>query len=140
MKPGEMIMPYTRISLLAGKPASWLEGISSSLQSALEHSFDVPAGDCFQVFHQCQPQELVFDRNYFGSQRSDDYVLFHITAGRERSVAQKNALYATLVKYLNTAIGIKPDDVMVVITTTNAADWSFCHGKAALAEHHPAGA
>lgn len=128
-------MPYTRISLFGGKPASWLEGISSSLQLALEESFDVPKGDCFQVFHQCQPNELVFDRTYFSCNRSGNFILFHITAGRERSLAQKEKFYSTLVQYLNASIGIKPDDVMVVIATTSTSDWSFCHGKPAKAEN-----
>lgn len=124
-------MPYTRISLFAGKPASWLKGISSSLQRALEENFDVPKGDCFQVFHQCQPNELVFDRTYYSCNRSDDFVLFHITAGRERSFIQKEKFYSNLVQYLTASIGIKSDDVMVVIATTSASDWSFCHGKPA---------
>lgn len=126
-------MPYTRISLFAGKPASWLEGISSSLQQALEESFDVPKGDCFQVFHQCQSNELVFDKTYYSCNRSNDFVLFHITAGRERSLAQKEKFYSVLVQNLNASIGIKSDDVMVVIATTSASDWSFCHGKPANA-------
>jgi hypothetical protein len=87
----EFIMPYVRIALAAGKPSSWLRAISASLQKALEESFEVPVGDCFQVFQQCQAGELVFDREYLSDARSDDFILFHITAGRARSTACKRA-------------------------------------------------
>jgi hypothetical protein len=89
-------MPYVRIALAAGKPESWLKAISLSLQQALEESFEVPAGDCFQVFQQCQAGELVFDGSICHAARSEDFTLFHITAGRARSTACKRAFFARL--------------------------------------------
>jgi len=124
-------MPYARIALQTGKPPSWLAAISASLQQALEESFEVPQGDCFQVFQQCQPGELVFDRAYFSCTRSDEFLLIHITAGRERSPACKAAFYATLAERLQASPGLRPEDVMVVISTTRLEDWSFGGGKAA---------
>ena len=128
-------MPYTRIALAAGKPPSWLKAISDSLQQALEESFEVPAGDCFQVFQQCQPGELVFDREYFSAARSEDFILFHITAGRARSSACKRAFFARLAERLEASPGLRPEDIMVVISTTGLDDWSFGKGKSALPEH-----
>ena len=124
-------MPYVRIALAAGKPQSWLAAISASLQQALEERFEVPAGDCFQVFQQCQPGELVFDREYFAGARSDDFTLFHITAGRIRSPACKRAFFATLAERLAVSPGLRKEDVMVVISTTALEDWSFGGGISA---------
>jgi hypothetical protein len=124
-------MPYARIALLDGKPADWLAAISRSLQEALEQTFEVPAGDCFQIFQQCRPGELVYDRDYGGGPRTDDFVLIHITAGRVRSPAVKEAFYARLVERLADSPGIRPADVMVIIGTPGAEDWSFGHGRAA---------
>ncbi|WP_321918326.1 tautomerase family protein [Burkholderia cepacia] len=124
-------MPYSRIALLAGKSADWLTAISTSLQDALEQTFEVPAGDCFQIFQQCQPGELVYDREYCGGPRSSDFVLIHITGGRTRSRSCKEAFYARLVELLAVSPGIPPEDVMVIISTTSVEDWSFGHGRAA---------
>lgn len=128
-------MPYVRIALAAGKPQSWLASISASLQQALEESFEVPAGDCFQVFQQCQVGELVFDREYLSGTRSDDFTMFHITAGRTRSTICKQAFFATLAERLAASPGMRKEDIMVVITTTELEDWSFGNGKSALPEH-----
>lgn len=124
-------MPYARIALLAGKSAEWLAAISTSLQSALEEEFEVPSGDCFQVFQQCQPGELVFDNNYGGGPRSNEFVLIHLTGGRARTTARKGAFYARLAERLAISPGIAPADVMVIVSTTDIEDWSFGHGRAA---------
>lgn len=124
-------MPFARISLLAGKPPAYLEALSDGVHRALVESFEVPVDDRFQIIHQCSPQELVFDRHYQGGPRSEDFVLVSITAGRPRSPRVKQAFYRRLVERLVETPGIRPEDVMVVVTTTEAVDWSFGGGRAA---------
>ena len=124
-------MPYARISLLKGKPPEYLKMLSQSLHEALVDSFEVPANDRFQVIHQHEPEELIFDSNYLGGPRSEDYVLIAITAGRPRDTQTKELFYRRLVERLSMAPGLRAEDVMVVITTTTAADeWSFGGGRA----------
>ena len=55
-------MPFTRISLLAGKSPEYLAAISDSLDQALTEAFEVPETDRFAAIHQHQPGELIFDR------------------------------------------------------------------------------
>lgn len=127
-------MPFTRISLLAGKPADYLAAITDSLDQALTECFEVPANDRFAVIHQHQPGELVFDRHYRGGPRSDDFVLFHVTTGRTRSPATTRRFFRGLVERLAVTPGIRPEDVMVVIANSTFEDWSFAGGVSAAAE------
>ncbi|CCP14202.1 putative tautomerase yrdN [Stenotrophomonas maltophilia RA8] len=127
-------MPYARISLHKGRSRDWLAAFSRSLQQSLEEAFDVPPHDCFQVFHQCDPGELVFDPDYAGGPRSEGFVLIHLTAGRVRSAARKQSFYARLVQRLAASPGIRPEDVMIVIGTTSEEDWSFSQGRVQLLE------
>jgi phenylpyruvate tautomerase PptA (4-oxalocrotonate tautomerase family) len=122
-------MPMTRVSLLKGKSTEYLRAISDSLHQALVDAFEVPPDDRFQVIHQHEPEELVFDRHYMGGPRSDDFVLFCITAGKLRSTAVKQAFYKKLVQLLAEAPGIRSEDVMVVINTTQTDEWSFSAGN-----------
>jgi len=122
-------MPYARISLHRGKSADYLQGLSQSLHDALVESFDVPVADRFHVIHQHEAGELIFDRNYLSGPRSDDYVLIAITGGKPRDTATKRGFYQALVKRLQAQIGLSPEDVMVVITTTAADEWSFGGGR-----------
>jgi len=125
-------MPFARISLLQGKPPEYLQAVSDSVHRALVEAFEVPPDDRFQVIHQHAPGELVFDRHYLGGPRSDDYLLIAITAGRVRSTEVKRAFYRRLAERLAESPGIASRDVMVVISTTQAEDWSFADGRMSM--------
>jgi phenylpyruvate tautomerase PptA (4-oxalocrotonate tautomerase family) len=130
-------MPFARISLLKGKPPEYLQALSDDLHRALVEAFDVPPNDRFQIIHQHEHGELVFDRDYLCGPRSDDYVLIAITAGRPRDTQTKQAFYRRLTELLEVNAGLRPQDVMVVITTTQADEWSFGNGMATLVSEHP---
>lgn len=125
-------MPFSRITLLRGKTPDYLRALSNSLHQALVESFEVPITDRFQAIHQLSPEEFVFDRHYLCGPRSDEFVLIAITAGRLRDTKTKKAFYRRLVELLATEPGIRREDVMVVINTTAADDWSFGHGLATM--------
>lgn len=122
-------MPFARISLHRGKSAEYLHALSQGVHDALVESFEVPAADRFQVIHQHEKGELIFDRDYLGGPRSQDFVLIAITAGRVRSVETKQRFYRDLVEKLHRTLGIDGEDVMVVITTTASDEWSFGGGR-----------
>lgn len=122
-------MPFARISLHRGKSAEYLQALSQGLHDALVESFEVPMADRFQVIHQHEVGELIFDPGYLGGPRSHDFVLIAITAGRPRDIETKQRFYRNLVERLSRASGIDSEDVMVVITTTEADEWSFGGGR-----------
>ncbi|WP_248746477.1 tautomerase family protein [Pseudomonas sp. MWU12-2037] len=122
-------MPFARISLHRGKSPEYLRRLSEELHEALVESFEVPPTDRFQVIHQHEVGELIFDRDYLGGPRSEDFVLIAITSGRIRDTATKQCFYRRLVERLSVAPGIDPEDVMVVISTTQADEWSFAGGR-----------
>lgn len=124
-------MPFARVSLLKGKPPSFLQELSDSVHRALVDAFETPEADRFQVIHQCEAHELVFDRHYLCGPRSDDFVLVCVSAGRQRTDQVKQAFYRRLAEQLAIAPGIRPQDVMVVMNTTQMIDWSFGDGVAA---------
>ena len=128
-------MPFTRISLLEGKSPEYLKAVSDSLHKAMVEAFNVPADDRFQAIHQHRPGEFVFDRNYFGGPRSDDFIVFAITIGRPRDAETKQAFYKRLVTLLEEAPGVRPEDVMIIISTSSRDEWSFSNGEAQLLEN-----
>lgn len=124
-------MPMSRVSLLKGKSPAYLQALSDALHQALVDAYEVPLKDRFQIIQQHEDYELVFDRDYLshqGQPRSDDFVLIQITAGRQRSAAIKQAFYLRLVELLAQSPGLRAEDVMVIINTTAAEDWSFSGG------------
>lgn len=126
-------MPYSRISLLKGKSSAYLQAISDNLHRALVERFLVPEDDRFQIFEQLEKHEFIFDRNYLSGPRSDDYLLIAITIGKPRTLENRKKFYHRLTELLQEKPGIHPRDVMVVIHSTNAEDWSFGNGLTSLA-------
>jgi phenylpyruvate tautomerase PptA (4-oxalocrotonate tautomerase family) len=122
-------MPFARISLHRGKSRDYLQRLSEGVHQALVEAFEVPPDDCFQVIHQHEAGELIFNAHYLGGPRSDDYLLIVITAGRPRTGETKRRFYRALVERLEQSLGLDPEDVMVVISSTEAQDWSFAGGR-----------
>ncbi|WP_323816631.1 tautomerase family protein [Cellvibrio sp. NN19] len=122
-------MPYVRISLIKGKSPEYIKKLSDGIHQSLVEFFEVPLDDRFQVVHQHEPYELIYDKHYMGGPRSENYVLICVTAGRVRSTKVKQEFYQNLVECLNKLIAIRPEDIMVVINTTQADEWSFSNGN-----------
>jgi phenylpyruvate tautomerase PptA (4-oxalocrotonate tautomerase family) len=121
-------MPFTRISLIKGKSREYLQAVSDSLHAALVEAFEVPPADRFQAIQQFEPHELIFDTHYLGGPRSNNYLLFQISAGRQRDAATKRAFFKCLVDKLAVSPGVRKEDVMIIIQTTDTDDWSFADG------------
>lgn len=122
-------MPFTRIAMHQGKSPEYRRQLSRLFHETLVAHFGVPADDCFQIIDEYEPGALVFDPHYETGTRSEDFVLFQVTAGRPRTPDQKRALYQALARRLHEELGLAPDDVMVVIQFTQPEDWSFGQGR-----------
>lgn len=125
-------MPVSRIAISTRRFQQWRDPVSAALQQSLETSFSAPRGDCFQFFDCYDDRSRVFDRHYLcdaEAGRSDNFLLFTITAGKVRSTQHKKAFYNDLTLRLEESIGIDPHDVMCIIHFTQPEDWSFGNGK-----------
>ncbi len=123
-------MPFTRIILRQGRRDDELGRISDILHHTLVDEFAVPPADRFQIIETLAPSHLIYDPHYLTGRRSADYMLFYITAGKPRDHRQKQNFYRVLTNRLVTALGISPDDIMVVIQFTSPEDWCFGNGTA----------
>jgi phenylpyruvate tautomerase PptA (4-oxalocrotonate tautomerase family) len=127
-------MPFARISLLKGKSPDYLRALSDSIHKAMVETFNVPPADRFQIIHQHELGELIFDRNYLAGPRSDDFVLISITTGKPRTTEMRKTFFCRAVELLQQSPGLSPQDVMIVISTSEPDEWSFGDGLAQMAE------
>ncbi|MBB3350687.1 tautomerase family protein [Rhizobium lentis] len=127
-------MPFVRISLRKGKSQEYLAALADNVQRALVETFDVPENDRFQAIHQHDENELIFDRSYLAGPRSDDFVYISVTIGRPRTGEMKAALYRRLAELLTQSPGLRPEDLMIVVSTSAPEDWSFGNGIAQMTD------
>jgi len=123
-------MPLVRIDLHAGKPEEYLRAISDAVHHAMIECFAIPERDQFQVISEHTPARLIANKRYFDIERSDNTVFVQVFFSAGRTVEQKQAFYARLTTLLHENPGIRPQDVLIVLTENHREDWSFGNGEA----------
>ena len=125
-------MPVIRITLLKGKTPEYLAAVSTSIYSALREEFMLSDGDRFHVFEEMEPHTFLFDRDFASKEpRTDDIMIIQIVADARRKV-EKAATYKALCERLGASPGVKPQDIIVTLSTTNTLeDFSLGYGISA---------
>lgn len=123
-------MPLVRISLLKGKPKEHIRAISDGIHQALIETFNIPPADRFQLIHQYEREEFIYDADYLGIHRTDDVVFIHIVASNWRNTEAKKALYQAIADRLTESPGLRREDVQVILSPNAREDWSFGNGLA----------
>lgn len=121
-------MPFVSISLARGKSRQYLDGVSGSVHEALVRELGMNPGDRFQLINQHDPAEMIFNRDFRGGPRSDDFIVFTITEGIDSGEEAKQRFYKTLVDLLQKDPGVRGEDVFVMINLTPPANFSFASG------------
>ena len=130
-------MPLVRISVFENLARERRRQLPQAVYDAMRTVLTIPEGDLFVVLTAHAEGEMVVDPHFMGVTRTKDFVLVQITF-RHRSVEIKQRLYAEIASLLQQRAGIAPDDVRIVITENDLADWSFGRGEAQYVLHPPA--
>ena len=95
----------------------------------MENYFNTPKNDRFHFFQQLKSEDIIIDANYgVEKQRTSQFILFNITAGKLRSPEQKAEFIHELTNQLNAKFQIPKQDIMIVIQYNQLEDWSFGEG------------
>lgn len=124
-------MPFVTISLARGKSGEYLDAVSSAVHEALVQELGMHSDDRFQLISQYEPGEMVFNRDFRGGPRSDDFIVFTVTEGIDSGEQAKRRFYQTLVELLRKDPGVRGEDVFVMINLTPPANFSFGNGVSA---------
>lgn len=128
-------MPFVRVSYLDNKyDDQQLPIISREIMNALREHFNVPQDDFFQVFHAHKASEFYYSPNYLNIERTDGLLYIQITLKSGRSQEQKMSFYSKLAETLSSTLGIRKEDVFVVLVDTEFEDWTFGNGIAQMIE------
>ena len=129
-------MPLVQISVPAILSRPDRLALAEAVHDAMVATIDVPAADRFQIITEHAGEALVMDPAFPDTDRGAQAAIVHITLRRGRTEAQKRALYAGIAARA-AAAGLRPEDVMVVLSENSPADWSFAEG---VAQYAPAAA
>jgi phenylpyruvate tautomerase PptA (4-oxalocrotonate tautomerase family) len=130
-------MPLVRISVYDSMAAEKRSKLPGAVYQAMRDTISIPENDLFVVLTAHLKGELVVDPAFMAVQRSGDFALIHITLRRGRSTETKQALYRRIAQLAKEHAGVEPDDVMIVLSENEAADWSFGKGEAQYVPNQP---
>lgn len=120
-------MPVVEIFMRRGRTPAELQLITDTLHDALVEAYEVPRGDRFQIVHQLEPHEFVFDAHFMGP-RSEKFLLVRVTAGRDRSVETKRKLYSLVADNLERNGAVARSEVFVIVDNVQPTDFSVSNG------------
>ncbi len=123
-------MPLVRIAVRQGKTAAYRRAVADAVHEGMVEAIKVPKEDRFQIVTEHDADGLIVDRTFLGVDRSDDAVIVQISLRRGRPVELKQALYRRIVEKLADGPGVRPEDVLIVLSENDLADWSFGNGEA----------
>ena len=122
-------MPLVRIST---KPRSVGErrAIGDAVYTAMRETLNVPESDRFQIITEHSNEEIIYDPGYLGIARTDGVIFIQVFLRRGRTVEMKQAFYRRTAELIHANAGVRPEDVMIVLTENDSPDWSFGNGIA----------
>lgn len=126
-------MPLLNISLQKGKDTQYIKKVSSTIHQVLMDTWHIPEKDYFQIIHEVDADHFFIDRTMWEMQRTEDVIVIHITS-MPRTQAMKLDFYKALPAALESAVGLKPDNIFISIVSNQPEDWSFGKGNAQLLE------
>jgi 4-oxalocrotonate tautomerase len=123
-------MPLVRISVFENTGAEKKKIIATAVYDAMRSTLGIPEGDRFVVLTAHSHDDLSIDPHFMNAQRTGDFVLVHVTLRRGRTVETKQSFYKEVTRLFEERAGIAPDNVMIVLSENDLADWSFARGEA----------
>src|SRR5215510_8783388 len=126
-------MPLVRISLIEGKPESYLEKAGDAVHRAMVETISVPAQDRFQIITEHKKSHFIYDPAYLDIRRTDGLIIIQITLNQGRTVEKKKLLYKRIAELLHQELNVRKEDVLVSLVEVAKENWSFGNGEAQYA-------
>jgi len=119
-------MPLVKIEMLAGKSPAYKKELLDNVHQALVDTLKIPDSDRIQRLYE-------LDRDHFeiSANKTENFILIELTIFQGRSFEAKKNLYKTTVDYLEKALRINRNDIMIVINEPPLENWGLAGGKPA---------
>ena len=122
-------MPLVRIDVQEGRSPQELRALADTVQAVVLEVFAAPPRDRYQVVTEHPVGHVITEDTGLGYERSNGVVVLQVVQ-QGRTAQQKRALYAELARRLEAECGVRPEDLVVSVTSNGREDWSFGLGRA----------
>ena len=123
-------MPLVQIFVRRGTSPEYRKALGDGVHRAMVEALAIPSDDHFPVISEHAAGDLIYDPQYLGVQRSERFVLVHITLSAGRKPQQKRKLFKRMAEILAENPGLPRNELMTVLVETVWENWSFGNGEA----------
>ena len=109
-----------------GKTAKYKKAVLDGVHQALVEAFKIPDYDRNQKIYEFIPANMEIPSN-----KTADYIIIEINAFKGRSMEAKRNLYKNIVYELTRRVGIKGDDLTIILHEVPMENWGVRSGKPA---------
>lgn len=120
-------MPLIQVWLRKGTTPRHRKSISDGIHRAMVDVLGIPEDDYFQVTHELDAEDMLFDPNYFGLPRSERFIRIRLSFNA-RPAAMKQKLFETIAENLVRDPGLDKADMGMSIVETAFENW-WAHGR-----------
>lgn len=126
-------MPLVKINLRERKETGLGKKIGEVVYRTMRETLNVPPNDNFQVITEHKADGLVYDSDYLGVSRTNEIVFVEIVLNEGRTVETKQKFYKAAADGLHDELGLRREDVLIVLVEVKKENWSFGNGIAQYA-------
>src|SRR5262249_33507294 len=124
-------MPRAKLHVLEGRyDEARLGEVSGAVQNGLISALGIPPEDFFQIIHVLPRSQFRHTPSFLGLNYSDDLIILEITFISGRPREKRLALLKALNDSVVVAVGISPDDLLIMLYETPGENISFGRGLA----------
>ena len=122
-------MPFARIDLLKGKTPEYRATVADITYLGIVDVLKAPDGDRFIVINEHSSDNLIYDKNFLGFDRSTDFILIQVTSTVGNNLDSKLAFFRFIADELKSKLSVRPDDIMINMVYVDRSNWSFGNGE-----------
>jgi phenylpyruvate tautomerase PptA (4-oxalocrotonate tautomerase family) len=121
-------MPFARIDLIEGKTPEYRAAVADIVYRGIVDVLKAPDGDRFIVINEHTADNLIYDPNFLGFNRSADFLLIQVTSTVGNDKNSKLAFFRFIADELKAKLSVRPDNIMINMVYVDRSDWSFGNG------------
>ncbi len=124
-------MPLVKIYVHEGRyDEARLIKLGDAIQTALEETLGIPPEDYFRIYQVLPSNRYVHTPGFLGLTYTDDLIMLEITFIAGRSGDARLTLLRAINERVISAVGISPDDLVIMVYETAGENMSFGRGEA----------
>jgi phenylpyruvate tautomerase PptA (4-oxalocrotonate tautomerase family) len=111
--------------------------LADALNRSLVQGLGIPEGDRFIMISEHGKDELFLHPTFLDIHRGADAMIITVLFGAHRPLEDKRKVTAAINRLVVEALGVRPEDIFVVLIPVPNENFSFGRGELQLAEGAP---